>query len=68
MKNDIGFTAVKSDAETIWPFRGMIHGSARLARHYITKATFPKMNQDKMWKKLKSGGWKIVKVKISKVS
>lgn len=67
-KSDIGYAAVHESGETVWPFRGQLHGSANLARNYLTSETFPNHDHGAMWQKLRNGGWRIAKIKIMEVA
>lgn len=65
LASETGYAAVMTTSETVWPFRGVLHGSANLARRHLTKSTFPNKDHNAAWRSLREGGWRIAKVKIS---
>lgn len=67
LASDTGYAAVMNTSETVWPFRGELHGSAALARRHLTKTTFPNQDHGAAWRSLRKGGWRIAKIKISEM-
>jgi len=63
--SEYGFAAVQDDST--WPFRGVLHGQANLARRFIVEKTFPNHDPDRAWKALRTGGWRIAKLGLVEI-